>query len=510
MRRVVISVLLLSIVSAFVVADTAMNGLFDAADAVSDDLVRMLDEPGDLLLGSVEFGPGAVRMGDLLADLVANRLAGRPGYRPRIINRAVSPSYRPSDADWVLSGSLFRSGAAYLITLQLIDTTTAAQIKGWEFAISSTGSEDLMTPSAVTGLEFEWDRYEPNDTYAAAATVELPFYEEELSFHAANDSDWFALEITPSQEKVLFLTARTFGELDTYMELYSPGDTAYPVAENDDDQDSNAVIRFPLTEAGVWHLRVKGYDESITGPYGLEIDVAEGHLGPGEPNESPSAAIPIAPNGNKARQRVDYPGDEDWFVIDLSRSLGAEEALIVETFGDLDLLLTVLDENENYLIEDDDSGNDSNPMAMLPGLAAGRYYAIVSPYEIGYEGPYEISASVVRVIRDAFEPDDRMEDASDITVDGPVQERTFVPGTDEDWARFTVRSPGIYVIETQGPLDTYIVLYNGNGEVITENDDFDDANAKILVELDQGRYYVQVTSYNGSVRESYRLSVTSR
>ena len=65
-------------------------------------------------------------------------------------------------------------------------------------------------------------------------------------------------------------------------------------------------------------------------------------------------------------------------------------------------------------------------------------------------------------------------------------------------------------MRTQGSLDTYMELYDSQGNMIEENDDGDDYNAMIERRLTPGKYYIMVSPYGtASPDDIYELSVES-
>lgn len=74
------------------------------------------------------------------------------------------------------------------------------------------------------------------------------------------------------------------------------------------------------------------------------------------------------------------------------------------------------------------------------------------------------------------------------------------PG-EQDLYKFTVASAGHYTIETEGPTDLVMSLYGPDSQtaLIDEDDDSGtDRNAKIMVDLTPGVYYVQIRHYNSA------------
>lgn len=507
MKRLVLVFLIVLSAAAVIPAESVMTGLFEAADEVATDLPGILRSQDDLLIDGVNYNQIQVKLGDLLADLSANRLAGRSGFRPQVIKHYSVLEYPPSQASWILSGNLYDAGAGYLLTIQLTDNINGAQLKGWEFALGQDGIDDLLQPSVLALTAGAWDRFEPNDVSMDAAFIELPFYEEGLSL-GNGDEDWFVIEApATSGNSVMILEAATGGMMDTYMELYSPDDLSWAIAEDDDTDGANAVIQYPLSQSGAWYLKVRSYSVEDSGEYSLSVTLREDVLGPGEPDESQDLASLLNVGSSPLRKQIDYGNDVDWFRIALLRPLGRDEVLRIETLSNLDLVMTLSDEYDGYILEDDDSGQNNNPMIMASGLDSGTYYLKVSGYS-GETGPYEIMANIIIPVKDAFEDDNSMISASMINADSSSQRRTFSPMGDVDWIQFEISSQGSYRIQTAGEIDTYMELYDGQGNIIEENDDGDDYNASIERFLSAGTYYIMVSPYgSASPDDSYEISV---
>jgi hypothetical protein len=507
MKRAAVSTFLFLTLLFPVFSESAMTGLFRAADQVSTDLLRILKGKGDLLIGGISSNMSLVVLGDLFADLTANRLAGRSGFQPQVIKQYTSGQYAPEQFSWVLSGSLYDAGAGILLTLQLLETGSGVQLKGWEFALGKDGLPDLLRPSAMVSGGSLWDSLEPNNTPEEASLISLPFSGHGLTL-GGDDEDWFGFEVPQTTGNVvMILEAATGGSLDTYMELYAPDNMDWPVAEDDDTDGGNAVLEIPLKQPGLWNLKVQSYSDDEEGEYSLNVSLRDGVFGPGEPDETVELASRLNVGASPVVKRIDHLSDEDWFRVRLLRPLLAEEVLRIETMGELDLTMYITDEDGGYILEDDDSGQGNNPMVMASGLDTGTYFVIVSNYG-GELGLYEIMANVTVPAVDKYEEDNTMEDPSRIAADGTLQTRNFSPPGDEDWVAFEVAIPGTYEIRTRGEIDTYLELYDSEGDLIEEGEDGDDQNALIEVRLPAGSYSVLVSpAGDASPDDPYELSV---
>ncbi|MBN2655528.1 MAG: PPC domain-containing protein [Spirochaetales bacterium] len=510
MKKILPALLLFAVLSALG-ADELMANLRDASDQVSGDVVSLLGD--DLLYsGAITFENRPVVLGDLFSDLLANRLLGNSRFKGTVV-KGYSPGIsRISDADWTLSGSLYKTGASFFLSLYLNDKA-GQQKKGWEFLLPAEGVESLLTPSQMA-VSMGGDIYEPNDSYSQAVPLspEPDLELDDLQIGDSGDEDWFYIDVEQvgSGTDMFILSVRTTGSMDTYLELYAPSDTSYPVAENDDGSDSNASLSYALTETGRWYIKVRGYSSDETGDYGLHAGLEMREAGPGEPDNSIGQASVLEIEGEEISRTMDYAEDYDYFKITLDRNLSEDKALVIETYSGLDLTMTLLDEYDNEVVTNDDSGQDSNPQIMLPAMESGTWYAVVYPYDSENIGPYSIRAYLKDVIRDKYENDDSMEEAGDIQVNGPEQVRTFIPAGEEDWVRFVADEAEEFLIRTTGPIDTYMSLYDQYGELLAEDDDGgNENNALISQRLEAGVYYIQITQYegDGNVEDSYTLSV---
>lgn len=492
-------------------ADELLDNLRDTSEKVARDIVSIVGE-GNLYSGTITFENRAIVMGDLFSDLLSNRLLENSRFRGSVF-KAYSPgAFRLSDANWILSGSLYRMESSYFLSLYLFDNA-GKQKKGWELLLPAEGTDVLLGVSQGA-VSMGGDIYEPNDDIQSAVelTPEPSMELNDLTLGDTDDEDWFYIDLDPLDDESLayILTVNTTGGLDTYLEIYSPDDTSYPVAQNDDGYDNNAGINFAIYEPGRWYIKVRGYSGD-SGDYGLTVSLNMGTRGPGEPDDSRADAAALEIEKDELQRSIDFSEDYDYFKITLDQDLPDDKVLVVQTYSGMDIVMTLIDEYDNEVMTDDDSGDDDNPKVMVSGLTAGTWYAVVYPHDsdnIG--GSYTIRAYLMDIEKDDFENDNTMEDAKDIEIDGPPQERFFILNDIEDWVRIVVDEPGDFIIRTSGPTDTYMTLYDHYGDYIYEDDDSgNDSNAQIFEHLDEGVYYLQVIQYSGSenVKSIYSLSV---
>ncbi len=495
----------------FLFSDELMENLKSASDQVAQDVSLLIGEDY-ILSGSITFENKPVIMGDLFSDLLANRLLNNSRFKGHIIKGYSPGTFRISDAQWLLSGSLYQTGTSFFLTLYL-NNSDGIQKKGWEFLIPFEGTDSLLAQSRIA-MNNGGDIYEPNNSMETAVEMNPDPGQElgDLKIGDNGDEDWFYIDVEQigSGNTMAIFSARTQGGMDTYMELYSPGNTSSPVVENDDGDDSNAMINYVLEETGRWYIKVRGYTSDDTGDYGLSLSLEMKEAGPGEPDNTLENASILEVEGDGLIRTIDYGDDYDYFKITLDSPLPDDKALVVQTYSNLDLTMTLLDSYDSEIMTNDDSGDDSNPQVLIPSQEEGTWYAVVYPYDSDNMGSYTVKAYVIDIVKDDYENDNFMEEASSIEIDGEPQERTFMPTTDEDWVRFVVGESGEFIIKTTGEIDTYLNLYDRYGEFIYEDDDGGiDNNALISQNLEEGVYYIRVTQYEGegNVEDTYSLSV---
>jgi hypothetical protein len=322
------------------------------------------------------------------------------------------------------------------------------------------------------------------------------------TLHSEDDEDWFAY--TAGQDSIILFLANGIDGLDTRMEIYNSDKSE--AASNDDYGDSyDAGIVYPVENGKTIYINVFGYDGE-TGSYSLEMQEFQIDDESMEPNNSMSQAYLIEPSEEAISGFFMSENDSDWYKVVVP---SGGKSLHIETGGDFDTYLNLYDD-EDLIDENDDDGSDYNARINRV-LSQGTYYIEVT--ELNEEtGPYSLRITLRDPPQpDSYEPDNAMKDARELTVGSP-QNRTFSDSDDEDWVYFDVARSGDYVVSAFGEdtsFDTYIELYDEDGDYIDEDDDGGEYyDSRLSIELDPGRYYILVTTLDEfGYPESYTLSV---
>lgn len=228
-----------------------------------------------------------------------------------------------------------------------------------------------------------------DDTIEKATPINLN-EDVEDALNEAGDVDYWQFELTKRGS----VTIATMGDTDTFGELLNS--TGFKHTEDD---DSGTKLNFQIDrvlEAGIYHVRVSGFEDE-TGPYTLRITAeAEGGVGSDRDDDTMNRATRLR-LGVTVEDRVDEPGDLDWwqFVVP---SQGVVEAA---TSGDTDTHGSLIDESGGRIAQDADSGAGSN-FRIESAVEAGTYFIRVSG-SLGSVGAYSL----------------RVDHASGLTADRP-------------------------------------------------------------------------------------------
>ncbi|MFP3042876.1 DVUA0089 family protein [Treponema primitia] len=353
--------------------------------------------------------------------------------------------------------------------------------------------------------EISPDSYEPDSRNSPVKVKQDEWISRALH---ANDSDWFSF--TP--ETAGLLVAETDGDTDTVLELYQDRTL---LRENDDvGNNINAKIEY-FVNSGVNYLikasgvRLAEATENATGLYRFRVTLEPMPTGKASANNTLEQAERI----NMGETITAYFLNNDdihWYTT----SAEGAGRIRVNTEGTLDTLLEVYDKWEELIGRDDDSGYQGNAKVVADILSAGPVYFKVSAYQ-GATGRYYLRTQFRAPIKpDPYENDNNLVGAKEIQP-GASQARNFTDAGDIDWVRLQITQEGNYEILAKAEdnyLDTYIELFDADGELIAKDDDSGGFwNALLKVDLSPGTYYIKVSTVDKDPLETndYTLSVSS-
>ncbi len=271
---------------------------------------------------------------------------------------------------------------------------------------------------------------------------------------------------------------------DTVGTLYGPD--CDEIAEDDDSGDDMDFRIDHSLAPGTYYVSVQGYDDSAQGDYYLQFEIL------GSADECASA--PVLEVGFAGSQSMTDGAREYFaFVVD------EPGTYVVTTFGELDTVGILLDENCGEMEENDDGGRDVN-FLIRRNLEPGTYYVAVEGYDDMESGYYELLITLES--GGSSECQGAQMVALGETVYGSVV------GTSPYFYRFDVAQSGRYRVFSSGDADTMGSLYNSDCAEITSDDDGgSDLNFRITRQLAAGTYYVSVRGYDEETYGDYTLEI---
>ena len=381
--------------------------------------------------------------------------------------------------------------------LDLLRTSFIETLIGTSGSSSGSGSSSSGSASGISP-----DRYEP-DSRENPVQTETGSPEIARTLHEG-DEDWFSIRTESNGTLIL----ETTGSLDIFMELYDSNSASRLSSDDDGGSNLNARIEY-FAEAGKTYIvKVRGVD-SDTGSYGFKATFTTVPVDSFEPNDTQEQAASI-PLGTQAEANFHSSSDADWYKADIPEEGGM---LTVYSEGRLDTYIELYDAEGTMLAENDDSGSGLNARISLQ-VSGGTVYICVREVD-GDRGAYTLYTYMREPGRsDDYEPDNSIETAGEIQI-GTSQERTFTAADDSDWVKFTVTESGGYEIRTIAAdqvLDTYIELYDENGEYLDDDDDSgDNYDAYLKVQLDPGTYFIKIFTLDDDPLDNnaYTLSASA-
>lgn len=195
--------------------------------------------------------------------------------------------------------------------------------------------------------------------------------------------------------------------------------------------------------------------------------------------------IAVAQDGFEEEGTIDADNPEATFELELSE--GDTVTIMVEaTSGNLDPILTLLDEGGDVVAQNDDidtAGGNYNSQLTYTAAEDGEYTILITAYGES-EGDFLLTVTFVE--GESFEGE----------IEGRRDEVEFEIDLNEgDIVTITVTA-------TSGDLDPVATLYNPDGDEVAQNDDIDtpggNYNSQIVYQAeDSGTYLLVVSAYSG-------------
>lgn len=364
-------------------------------------------------------------------------------------------------------------------------------------------SNNLVGLQVCVGVQCEVDAFESDDNSDNAGWLQVGAPQQRSfcrntpgGLSTLGDQDW--VKFTAFRGLTYTLASLTPGiHADPRITLWSGGmqqALAGPAGALDWQPPAN----------GVYFAQVRNSDEKEgSGPlsgYTLSLSAVPAVTDAFEPDDQCGQARTISTDGVRQTRLFQAPGDVDW--VKFTIAAGETFAMVADNTGQgVNPLITLFSScaqsrSSDRVVEGLNRVEDRSASDQV-------YYARIAnqnPDRFGADAQYSISVLAAACIPDAQEEDDTRGQAKPLALN-TAQTHNICPAGDQDWVEIALTAGEIYVIRTANlgfAADTVLELFDGQGNRIAINDDYDYVRAsRIVFEPSvSGKYYVMVRHHD--------------
>ena len=331
------------------------------------------------------------------------------------------------------------------------------------------------------------------------------------------DHDWFAVNLEAGRTyridlKGSYTGAGTLGNPFLHGVYDADGvRLARTTNNNVNNTNSNSRVYFSAEEDATYYVAAGAWADGL-GTYTLSVrDVTDGVPDDFEAETVTSGAVEV---GGSARGKIEFPGDQDWFAVDLEEGTvylidlkGSDtwHGTLVNPY-----LRGIYDADGVRLADttDDDDGPGRNSYVEFTAEDTATYY-VAAGASGDQEGTYKLS---VTEYRDDFEADTGTSGVVEVggSATGEIESRG-----DRDWFAVTLEAGRTYQIDLEGSETghgnlwcPYLYgLHDADGNRLAGTKVPGVTNRVFLTAEDAGAYYVTAGAW-GYDLGTYTLSVT--
>lgn len=288
--------------------------------------------------------------------------------------------------------------------------------------------------------------------------------------------------------QIISLTMNS-AEFDTFLELRNSQGVI--LAENDDASleggTNSSIDLFTLPADDTYTVAARSATNNQGGNYNLTLKLVKVAPGGG----------PLAPD--QPVQAVLLPGQTNTWLI--KAEAGAFVTIQVQS-DLLDSYLELYGPEGTLLAKDDDSGGGLNAALLdFPIEESGEYQLVVKPAREGRNqgGVYNISLSITGDLS-----------ATGRLAAGETKEASLSQGEQHTWIIEAAAGDTVTARMESDAIDTYLALYNGNGALLTLNDDFNGSKNAVIDKFiipAGGQYRLVARAYSAQEAGDYAISL---
>ena len=478
------------------VAVSALDGWGTGSYSVSAALLDVTDDHADSVEGATRLALDQVAGGALDypgdIDYFAFELEQGRVYR---IDVALDSLYT-SQAD------LYDATGQHLTFSDYSEETSApriywtAETSGRHYvAVSAWGSDTGSYTVSATVLDLT-DDHANSVEGATPAVVGEPV---PGAIDYPRDDDYFAFEFEEGRVYRIEVEPGTLS--DPEATLYNA--EAEHLAYTEQHEDTTAMrVYWQAETSGRHFVEVSAWSEG-SGSYSMSVTLVDEDDDHADSIEGATRAAV----GEDVSGTIDYAYDLDVFAFEFEEGRVYQIDVQLGTLSDSRAAL--VDADGELLWFNDDYGETYASRIYWKAETSGRHYVEVASWGES-TGSYSVSATLFDLDL-ADDHADWIQDATRATVGEDIPGAVDSPG-DLDIFAFELEAGQTYRIEValDGLSDSVARLYDSEGQLLEENDDYDETESRIYWQAEtSGRHFVEVFGYADSVG-SYTLSVVEQ
>ncbi|MCX7424391.1 MAG: pre-peptidase C-terminal domain-containing protein [Planctomycetia bacterium] len=354
------------------------------------------------------------------------------------------------------------------------------------------------------------DRFEPNDSRAAAADLGtlVDWTENNLSIHAAYNRDYYMF--TPSHSGTLTVDINfnhSLGNLDLALynsQGFGPTSTGY---------GDNEHVSYSVTAGQMYYIEVIGYSGATNSNYSLVIDgpnISPDFL---EPNNSLADAADLGTLGDWTQENLSIheSDNDDYYKLTTLTSGTLNVDINFDHYsGNLNLYLY----DASYAIVAVSIGYGDNEHVSYAVSVGQVYYVEVHGWGGQTNPNYSLVIDGPTIPADRFEPNGFFATATDFgtLIDRTEDNLTIHAAYNDDYYKFNLNAAAsgalnvdINFDHNEGNLDLY--LYDSSHALVASSIGYGD-NEHISYSVSPGQdYYIKVHGNGGAASPNYSLVI---
>ena len=472
-------------------------------------------EANDSRATATNFGP----LGDRTATSLSIHASGNDDYYQFTagstgpLNISLAFTHALGDVDMHLldaAGSVLATSS----TVSNAENISFPVTSGQTYYVRVYGFNGAINPNysmTLNGPDLPLDRFEPNDTLAAArnlgAAGDRVF--PDLNIHAANNDDYYRITTTGSGDLTVSLNfTHAFGDVD--MQLLDSAGTV--LATSASTGNSESITRTGVTNGQVYYVRVYGFSGMTNPDYDMTINGPDIFADRFEANDTRATATNFGPLGDRTANALSIhaSGNDDYYQFTAGSTGPLNVGLtFTHTLGDVDMQLL---DSAGTVLATSSSVSDAENIAF--GLTAGQtYYLRVYGFNGAISPNYNMVINGPDLPPDRFEPNDTFAAARNL---GAAGDRVFPDlnihaANNDDYYQLTTVGNGDLTVTlnfTHAFGDVDMQLLDSAGTVLATSASTGNSESITRAGVTNGQvYHVRVYGFSGMTNPDYDMTI---